>query len=331
MRTALVLLHGRSQQLPRPMRRNSERVDAHVANLRRSWLAGLSKGLVLANRPPVAERDVSFPFYGNRLADLVEDRVASGLAAPELELDPAGAPTARDRMILETATWLGFDPAEELRFTDPGLAEEAAKAATSDPAEELDVSSGLRFPVVRAALQFIARKTGTAEFVIEEYLSDVAYYLTDEQIRGDVLHIVQDAITAARQDHDGVVVVAHSLGTVVAYDALRTSDTLRPVWFLVTAGSPLGLPAVWHNLVGSHAGAAGPALPDIDTQAIPRWLNAYDVRDVVALIHPLRDVFRDGRSVIRDVVTHNPTGPHSITDYLSDPDVASAVATAMTV
>jgi len=320
MSTALVLLHGRSQQLPRALRGDQDRVRAHVEAIRRGWLAGLTKGLALANRPPVAEQDVYLPFYGNRMAELVEQRIAQGRPAPDLELDTAGPAGMRDQLVLEAAAELGFDPAAELRYTDPALAEQVT-------ADELNWSAGLRLPVVRAALRFIARKTGTADFVIEEYLSDVAYYLTDEGIRDSVLDIAQETFAAARKQHDRTVVIAHSLGTVVAYDLLATDDTPRPVTALITAGSPLGLPAVQRHLVGGTRGAK-PRLPAIDADADPRWLNAYDVSDVVALIHPLRDHFQGGRQAIRDVVTHNPTAPHSIEDYLSDPDVAMAVSAA---
>ena len=323
MSTALVLLHGRSQQLPPTLRADQARVRAHVEARKRSWLAGLTKGLALAHQPPVNERDVYFPFYGNRIAELVEDRIARGRPAPELELDTAAPTGMRDQMVLEAAGRLGFDPATELQFTDPELAERVAEVS----AEELNWSAGLKLPVVRAALQFIARKTGTAEFVIEEYLTDVAYYLTDREIRGSVLGIAREAFATARKQHDAVVVVAHSLGTVVAYDLLQTADTPRPVSALVTAGSPLGLPAVQHSLIGGTR-TAKPPVPALDTDSNPRWTNAYDVTDVVALIHPLRDHFQGGPRAIRDVVTHNPTGPHSIEDYLSDPDVALAVSAA---
>ena len=55
------------------------------------------------------------------------------------------------------------------------------------------------------------------------------------------------------------------------------------------------------------------------------WLNAYDVLDVVALIHPLASRFTDGGQRIRDERVFNPTSPHSMTDYLSDPDVAGPI------
>jgi hypothetical protein len=324
MRTALVLLHGRSQEMPAALRGDPARVQAHVGSRRRSWLAGLTKGLALANRPAVDDRDVFFPFYGNRIAELIEIRIAQGRPAPELELDSAEPLGLRNQMVLEAAAQLGFDAATELRYTDPDLAERI----TTVSAEEFDLSAVLKVPVVRAALQFIARKTGTAELLIEERLTDVAYYLTDKEIRGAVLDIAQESFAAAREQYDTIAVIAHSLGTVVAYDLLQTGDTPRPVTALITAGSPLGLPVVQHHLVGASR-TGKPPVPAIDTAADPRWTNAYDVTDVVALIHPLRDCFQDGARAIRDVVTHNPTGPHSISDYLADPDVAAAVSAAV--
>jgi hypothetical protein len=49
------------------------------------------------------------------------------------------------------------------------------------------------------------------------------------------------------------------------------------------------------------------------------------VLDVVALVHPLASRFSSGPQRIRDERTFNPTAPHSVSDYLSDPDVAGPI------
>jgi hypothetical protein len=49
------------------------------------------------------------------------------------------------------------------------------------------------------------------------------------------------------------------------------------------------------------------------------------VLDVVALVHPLASRFSDGGQRVRDERTFNSTYPHSIADYLSDPDVAGPI------
>ena len=97
----------------------------------------------------------------------------------------------------------------------------------------------------------------------------------------------------------------------------------------MTAGSPLGYGIVQNNLHGRGSGAK-PPVPLIEPRdGQPYWLNAYDVRDFVALVHPIYKRFAEGATRIRDGITHNPSGAHSIEDYLADPDVAGPVGAAV--
>jgi pimeloyl-ACP methyl ester carboxylesterase len=82
-----------------------------------------------------------------------------------------------------------------------------------------------------SALPFIER------WIAEEY-RDVITYPSDAELRERVLERVCTDLTNAQPQ----IVFAHSLGTVVALDALaRLTETLQPR-MLVTAGPPLGLP-----------------------------------------------------------------------------------------
>ncbi|SHN43659.1 hypothetical protein [Cryptosporangium aurantiacum] len=331
MSTGLVFIHGRGQQLSRGLRGDQDRVAAHVAGRKRSWLAGLSKGLVLARRPPIPEKDVWFPFYGNVFADRIDAHVASGGRTPDLE--SAGSPDAaaaatKERLVLEAAAELGFQPDRELGYGDPEVgAAVRATAGDAQPATEIAWGNVLRLPVARSALQFLARKTGAPEWVIEEFLDDVAYYLEVPAIRRTVLDVVRKAVLDARQVHDDVILVSHSLGTVVAYDLFADLPADVRVRLLVTAGSPLGYPIVQKNLRPA-ASRGMPHVPRIQPATDVAWVNAYDVRDFVALVHPLGPRFDDGRTAIRDEVTHNASDPHSIADYLSDPDIAGPIGAA---
>jgi hypothetical protein len=326
MSTALVLLHGRSQQMPRELRNDPDRVAAHVTAKKRAWLAGLTKGLVLARQAPIPETQVYFPFYGNTFADLIDRHVQRGGRAPDLELGAEPTVGARQDLILEAAEALGFDAEREVGYDNPELAREVARR---DPALELGWGDALRISVVRSALQFLGRKTGVPEWIIEEFMDDVAYYLEDSSIREAVLAIGLEEIDRARELHDDLVVVGHSLGSIVAYDLLQDPRLRRPVRLLVTAGSPLGYSIVQKNLRGVDGGGKPPVPPVEPRNVGPQWVNAYDLRDVVALVHPLGDRFADGAAKIRDEITHNPSGAHSIEDYLADPDVAGPLGTAV--
>ncbi|GAA3396776.1 hypothetical protein [Cryptosporangium minutisporangium] len=334
MSTGLVFIHGRGQQLSRGLRGDPDRVTAHIARRKRAWLAGLSKGLVLARRPLVAEKDVWFPFYGNTFADRIDAHVAAGGHTPDLERAAESRPDAaaaatKERLVLEAAAELGFRADRELGYSDPEAAAQARqRPPTVDPAAEIAWGSVLRLPVARSALQFLARKTGAAEWVIEEFLDDVAYYLEVPAIRQAVMGTVRRAVLEARGAHDDVILVSHSLGTIVAYDLFDDLPADIRVRLLVTAGSPLGYPIVQKNL--RPAARRGlPLVPRIQPATDVAWLNAYDVRDFVALVHPLGTRFHNGRTAIRDEVTHNASDPHSIADYLSDPDVAGPIGAAI--
>lgn len=338
--TALLLVHGRSQEMTAGADRSDAAVAAYIEGRKREWLAGLARGLTLAGHAPLQPDAVYYPFYGNLLADLITAHERAGGHAPDLEAAPVAGKVAgkaartRDDMILEAAGELGFRPSRRLARTDPELVAPiiAVERARAEGAEA-GWSDLLKPRIVREALQFLAEKTGTSEFVIQQFLRDVAYYLEDDRMRAAVQKVVADAIGRAVADgHHDLVVIGHSLGSIVAYDLCSDFAASIRVRLLVTAGSPLGYPIVRRNLRGGAEGVDDRPVPAV-LDPIPGtpgrdrvwWLNAFDVLDVVALVHPLASRFSDGGQRIRDERTFNPTYPHSIADYLSDPDVAGPI------
>jgi hypothetical protein len=335
--TALLLVHGRSQEMAPGADRSPDAVAAYVEGRKREWLAGLARGLTLAGHPPLRpDAAVYYPFYGNLLADLIAAHERAGGRAPDLEAAPvaAAARDTRDDLILEAADELGFRPSRRLARTDPELVDRVA-AAERNQAEGVESgwSDLLKPRIVREALRFLAEKTGTSEFIIQAFLRDVAYYLEDDAVRAAVQKEVSTTIDRVVADgHRDLVVVAHSLGSILAYDTCSDLTANIRVRLMVTAGSPLGYPIVRRNLRGGPEGVDArpvPAVLDPLPGAPGRervwWLNAYDVLDVVALVHPLAPRFTGGPERIRDERTFNPTAPHSMPDYLSDPDVAGPI------
>ena len=331
-RPALVLVHGRSQQMPAAARRGPAEEAAFVARKRRGWLAGLGKGLVLAGLPPVEESRVYFPYFGNEFADAIAAHEKRGGARPNLSLEPGAelapadpvptAPQTTDALILEMAAELGYAPGRDA-MGDPDDAELGQAWEGYRTGAELELGPILRPRLLRNALQYIARKTGAPQLLIERFLTDVGYYLDVPRMRDLVLGIVADDVRKAADQHGSVVVVSHSLGSVVGYDVFDTLAGEVDVPLLVTSGSPLGFPVITGALRPS--GAAKRAAPAAKGGPVP-WLNAYDVQDFVALVHPLNKYFGEAP---RDERTHNASDPHSIQDYLSDPDVARPIGRAL--
>ncbi len=112
--------------------------------------------------------------------------------------------------------------------------------------------------------------------VLRTVEDDVAAYVVRNKQREGVRDFVRAAITrlAERDDVTGIVVNAHSQGTVVAFDVLRSlSDAvISKVAALVTLGSPLRKYALvldWGPDIGQVA-------------QVRTWINMWDAMDPVA-------------------------------------------------
>ncbi len=124
----------------------------------------------------------------------------------------------------------------------------------------------------------------TGDLITRLFLEDIELYFTDAARRQAAIDRVVEAVNAAGGD---VVLLGHSLGSVVVYDVLSEHPDL-PVPGLITLGSPLGLPTVRRRLRTLRF-----------PQGVARWVNVYDPRDFVTGREPLRAHFAgdDGRMV----------------------------------
>ena len=336
MATKVLLVHGRGQASDAHTASDQKLLDAWILRIERTFRAGLAKGLVLSGLEPIGESDVVFPFYGNALAAAIKKFESSGGKTPPLEMAAPRGQTSTGQlpqqleaeMLHEMAGRLGYTPWSQRADVsgEPQIAEWKGFSVG-------DLDDVLRLPFMTEVLQFLSRKTGLPAEIIRAELADVAYYLGRREIRDLVLNIVREEVKSKTSPGDSLVVIGHSLGSVVAYDflAARNDRTVadRTIKLLVTAGCPLGLKPVKSNLFGVRRKQQRPSVPKVVPSRIGAWINAYDPLDVVALIHPLAPEFKPSlRGQIADVQTHNPSGPHNIIDYLADPDVAAPIGRA---
>ncbi|RMI28757.1 hypothetical protein [Streptomyces triticirhizae] len=117
------------------------------------------------------------------------------------------------------------------------------------------------------------------------------------------------------------MVVAHSLGTVVAYEALCAERRHRDLT-LVTLGSPLGI----RNLVLDRLDPAPLSGRARWPGAVRAWTNVADGSDVVALVPELAPAFGEA---VRDVRVHNGTHAHDARPYLTAAETGRAIAEAL--
>ncbi|RVX39151.1 hypothetical protein EDD27_1498 [Nonomuraea polychroma] len=244
---------------------------------RTHWTRHLAKGLGL----PTSRLDLDFAYYA---AALNAGPTIQGQADPDVLEDPLA------RKLL--ASWL-----EELGAPQP-------------------VSQGALTLPLRYAASWVAEKFSLdgrlTQLFIQLFFREVATYLRadDDPVRV----AARNEVSARIAQHCPRVVIAHSLGTVLAYEAFHAHPDLG-VDLLLTLGSPLALPhAVFDRLTPRPTGSSAPlgARPT----GVARWVNIADPGDPVAIPPRLARAFT---GIALDLTTpiHAAFGFHHVKNYLA--------------
>jgi hypothetical protein len=141
-----------------------------------------------------------------------------------------------------------------------------------------EVAQGPITRPLRQAVDWLARRDGRSAEVISRimssFLGEVYVYLTRPSVRDRCQQRVLEAINTS----GAKIVVAHSLGTVVAYEALCANPGLG-IDLFVTLGSPLGLPGSVFEALRPEPRRGRGARP----VGVGRWVNIADGGDLVAV------------------------------------------------
>jgi pimeloyl-ACP methyl ester carboxylesterase len=165
-----------------------------------------------------------------------------------------------------------------------------------------------------AGLDAISQAASEAAF--DRTVDMVTMMATVPDLREKVWERVDGAVT-----DETVVLVGHSLGSIVSYNALRRHPEWK-VHTFVTLGSPLGQPMVLGQL--DPPVAAGETAPW--PGSVPRWVNVAAVGDHAAAISRLADVFGDR---VEDVRVDNGHRAHDPEPYLNASPTGAAIAAAL--
>lgn len=278
--------------------------------LRSVWWPALSDGLRRAGAEGlVPESDLAMGFYGDVFR-------------------PAGQMLSTD-----TPPYTARDV--EDGFEQELLLEWWREAARTDPAVVAPDATNTLVATPRtaqAALRALSGSKFFANVALRRMVADlkqVRAYLTDQEVRERVRERVM-----AQVGPETRVVVAHSLGSVVAYEALCALPG-HGVRALVTIGSPLGIRnLIFDRLQPAPAETRGPRtglLPGgrvVKTGVWPggedlAWTNLAGTGDTVALVKDLRLLFGER---LRSGVLENGMHAHDATSYLTDALCGKAIA-----
>ncbi|MGW0831976.1 hypothetical protein [Streptomyces prunicolor] len=279
--TRIVLLHGIAQQHKGPQ------------TLLADWYPALADGVTLVGAA-LEQRDVTMAFYG----DLFRPTGHRGLGEPELDASDVEDGLERDLLL---AWW-----------------EAAARAENQVPGPDTTARGRTPYLVQRAlnALSHSAFFAGLTDRLLISDARQVRRYFTEPDLR----RAVQARFLAALTERTEVV-VAHSLGSVVAYETLCARPESADLT-LVTLGSPLAVRGlVLDRLVPAPRDGRGrwPA-------PVKHWSNIADRGDVVALAKELAPVFGDR---VTDLLVHNGAKAHDVRPYLTARETGQAIAAAL--
>ncbi len=154
--------------------------------------------------------------------------------------------------------------------------------------------------------------------IIAADLNQVANYLFASKTYTAVQTRMRDGLNHALALGDEIVIAGHSLGSVVAFDALRETAASSNVATLVTLGSPLSKLRRL-NIRTSDLGA----IPG----NVGEWLNLYDTTDPIA--NALGPVFPSRPFRLRDVFVDVETDPIRSHDYFHNEETLAELAAAM--
>jgi subtilisin family serine protease len=155
------------------------------------------------------------------------------------------------------------------------------------------------------------------------FLADVNDFLFNKAKREAMVKTVKDRMSTGGGPF---VVIGHSQGSMVTYQALMELEKSVAVDLFITIGSPLGLPQVTGELKKWH----GKKLPI--PPGVKRWVNIARDGDVVCQDQTLNDEYNASGKAVEDIRIHDwdwMPAAHSVVYYLSYPETRKAVAAAV--
>lgn len=280
----IVCVHGIGQQL-----KGEETLAVE-------WRAALRDGMRLAGARPHELPDdsaIAVAFYG----DLFRDRAMKGDEVPYELVD--------------------IEDGIEADLVRAWLREAEARHASSDSDERtLEYSkSGWCHETIQELATALLRYPFFAALAERFFVGDlkqVSSYLNASDIRQSVRGRLMQLFGPETR-----LVIGHSLGSIVAYEALCHAAGPTPPAF-ISLGSPLGLPNIIFDRLDPRPRNGSGVWPT----GLTKWINVADRHDIVAAVKKLSPLF--GHRV-RDLSVSNEAMAHDAVPYLTARETGQAL------
>ena len=289
----LVLVHGIN---------NENRSAADVENV---WMQALRDAWERHVLPQLTGIKITTAYYADELAKLSSGprgAVAAGTGWPasqiefELLQEYAAASGVTQQQIVAAAQEEGVD----ISTVEAGVPHEGWIIATSRALETILPTKG----------KYLARV----------FLRQAAVYIERKGVQNRIKNIVRGRMF---EDDSPIVVVAHSLGTVISYELLiENAAVSNHIPLFCTLGSPLAV-----GIVAKYIGKR----PKFPKPPIHKWINGIHREDFVTLGRVLEksNIGFDGIENI-DHISNPNSDKHDIVAYLSERSISSSIHAALT-
>ena len=183
--------------------------------------------------------------------------------------------------------------------------------------------------------------SSVTDMIVRHFFKDLnTYFCTDCRTEQTGTRLAKDVIrerlaqTLAKHRKKDIMLIAHSMGSIIAYDVLVQNRENFKIDTFITIGSPLGLPVIMSKLAAEQK-RQGKRVHQLATpeNVVRSWLNFTDLHDKIAFNYNLADDFGQNSrqaqvvdyEVYNNYVCHGTENPHKAFGYLRTPEVAGAI------
>jgi hypothetical protein len=183
--------------------------------------------------------------------------------------------------------------------------------------------------------------TAVTDLIIRRYFKDLDIYYSKQcqdrnQCMSPAKEVIREELARILRKYrrKDILLIGHSMGSIIAYDALTFSVPDVKIHTLVTMGSPLGLPPIMIKILAEQGKKPKKHITSRTPENITTaWYNFSDLRDRVATDDSLSDDYTANSRHVRPVdaiVVNNYTykgssNPHNIYGYLRTPELAHVI------
>ena len=294
----VILIHGINNQ------------DNSKENIEATWSSALKTGASAAGITMPNDVEFIAAFYGDILFEETESWSKNKAASSPMSVESPDEDYADDEI---AALYREFQQKYGISDEQVALELDAEDNIQGHQRMAKGIHKSWLKAIVRALEKVLPSQGKTTA---KNFLGQAGAYLHKPGLKEKIDNLVMAQVLDGLPTSEKIIIIAHSLGTIVAYDLMRRLRHQVNAKLLLTAGSPLGI-----EIIKRRLGPPLICLPNID-----KWVNISDREDFVALKTKLTGTtFGCDQIENNDQLDNGDEDAHAIINYLAHDVVAKEI------